>query len=61
MTSVAATFRQGYIVDRRNDYVWFLALPLVAVVFAMLAQEYVPGNGRALIAFFITTPHHCAT
>ncbi len=61
MSSVAATFRPGYIVDRRNDAVWFLALPFVAVVLALLAQEHIPGNGRALIALFITTPHHCAT
>lgn len=61
MTSATAIFRQGYIVDRPNDYVWFLALPFVAVAFALLAQEYIPGDGRALIAFFVTTPHHCAT
>jgi hypothetical protein len=61
MTSATATFRQGYIVDRWNDYVWFLALPFVAIALALLAQEHVPGNGRALIAFFITTPHHFAT
>lgn len=61
MTSATAIFRQGYIVDRRNDYIWFLALPFVAVLFALLAQEYLPGDGRALIAFFVTTPHHCAT
>ncbi len=61
MTSATAIFRQGYIVDRRNDYIWFLALPFAAVMFALLAQEYLPGDGRALIAFFVTTPHHCAT
>jgi hypothetical protein len=61
MTSAAATFRQGYIVDRRNDYLWFLALPFVGVAVALLVQEYLPGDGRALVAFFLTTPHHCAT
>ena len=29
---IANLFRSGYIVDRRQDYVWFLGLPIAALV-----------------------------
>jgi hypothetical protein len=54
-------FQRGYIVDRWNDYVWFIALPLAAVAFALLAQQKIPGVGLALVAFLVTVPHHFAT
>ena len=61
MTQTIQRFRTGYIVDQRQDYVWFLALPLVAVVFALASGKYFPGAVLAAIALWITIPHHFVT
>ncbi len=61
MTQTIQRFRTGYIVDQRQDYVWFLALPLVAVVFALTSGKYFPGAVLAAIALWITIPHHFVT
>ena len=39
MSESANLFRSGYIVDRRQDYVWFLGLPIVALVFAFVSGQ----------------------
>ena len=61
MPQTIERFRTGYIVDQRQDYVWFLALPLVAVVFALASGKYFPGAVLAAIALWITIPHHFVT
>ena len=61
MSSVAASFTNAYIVDRRTDSIWFLALPYVAVAGALLLQEHLPGESVAAIALWVTVPHHFAT
>ena len=47
MSESATLFRSGYIVERRQDYVWFLGLPIVALVFAFVSGQYLPGAALA--------------
>ena len=47
MSESANLFRSGYIVDRRQDYVWFLGLPIVALVFAFVSGQYAAGRGAS--------------
>ena len=61
MTRAAAIFRQGYIVDRRNDAAWFLALPFAAIALSELAEQFLPEVVLAVVALLVTTPHHFAT
>ncbi len=61
MTQRIQRFRTGYIVDQRQDYVWFLLLPLGAIVFAMVSGRYFPGAVLAAIALWVTIPHHFVT
>jgi hypothetical protein len=57
----AAVLRAGYIVDPRNDAVWFLALPLVAIALAELSEQLLPEIALAIVGLLVTTPHHFAT
>lgn len=61
MASAPTPFRRGYIIDRVQDYVWFLGLPFAAVAFALVAQRYLPGAALAAIALWVTIPHHFVT
>jgi hypothetical protein len=61
MATRAAVFQPAYIVDRRQDYLWFLSLPFAAVGFAFLSQHYLPGAALAAIALWVTVPHHFVT
>tara|TARA_B100000886_G_scaffold333139_1_gene286706 strand:+ start:1293 stop:2345 length:1053 start_codon:yes stop_codon:yes gene_type:complete len=61
MSESANLFRSGYIVDRRQDYVWFLGLPIAALVFAFVSGQYLPGAALAAIALWVTVPHHFVT
>ena len=51
----------GYIIDRRQDYIWFIGLPFIAVCFASISGHYMPGAALAAIALWITIPHHFVT
>ena len=53
--------RSGYILTRRSDLVWFLALPIVAVAIALLCHQWLPGIAVASVGLWITIPHHFAT
>jgi hypothetical protein len=57
----SAVFRTAYIVDRNQDYLWFIALPFAAVAFAVMAQHYLPGGALAAVTFWITAPHFFLT
>ena len=61
MSNLAAAFKTGYIIDRNNDYFWFLTLPFAAVVCALVAQRYLPGGALAAVALWVTIPHHFVT
>lgn len=53
--------RTGYILNRRDDQIWFLALPLIAVAAALGSQAWLPYVALASINLWITVPHHFAT
>jgi hypothetical protein len=57
----AIVFRTGYILTRRLDLFWFLALPLLAAGVALASQRWL--NSAALVTFglWITVPHHFAS
>ena len=59
--SSATVLQTGYIVDRRQDYIWFIGLPFVAVSFALVSGHYLPGAALAAIALWVTIPHHFVT
>ena len=59
--SSATVLQTGYIVDRRQDYIWFIGLPFVAVAFALVSGHYLPGAALAAIALWVTIPHHFVT
>ncbi len=61
MSHSSAVFRSGYIVDRRQDYIFFLALPFAALAFALVSGQYLPGAALAAIALWVTIPHHFVT
>ena len=61
MSSRATILQSGYIVDRRQDYIWFVGLPFAAICFALLSGHYLPGAALAAIALWITIPHHFVT
>ena len=56
-----ALFRVGYVLGRRADLFWFLALPFFAVLIALGAQAWLTFAAVASINLWITVPHHYAT
>lgn len=61
MSSIAVPFQRAYIIDARNDAIWFLALPFAAVAAALVAHRFLPGGAVAAIALWVTIPHHFVT
>lgn len=59
--SSSLVLQPAYIVDRRQDYIWFLGLPFAAVAFALVSGQYLPGAALAAIALWVTIPHHFVT
>ena len=59
--SSATVLQTGYIVDRSQDYIWFIGLPFAAVAFALVSGHYLPGAALAAIALWVTIPHHFVT
>jgi hypothetical protein len=54
-------FRTGYILSRRLDLFWFVALPFLAVLIALGAQAWLSFAVVASVNLWITIPHHYAT
>ena len=54
-------FKTGYIASRPADLVWFVTLPLVAILIALGCQAWLPYVAVASINLWITIPHHYAT
>ena len=54
-------FRTGYILDRRQDLVWFLGLPFFAIAVALACQQWLPAVAVAAFNLWITVPHHFAS
>ena len=42
-------FRTGYILNRRDDWVWFIALPFVAVAIGLASQRWL--SAIAVVSF----------
>ena len=54
-------FRTGYILTRRQDSFWFLALPFLAIAFALASQQWMTGVALVTVGMWITTPHQFAS
>lgn len=54
-------FQTGYILSRRDDLIWFLTLPFLAVGIALFMQHWLPAIALASITLLITAPHHFVT
>ena len=61
MANSSIVLQPAYIVDRRQDYIWFVSLPFAAVCFALVSGHYLPGAALAAIALWVTIPHHFVT
>jgi len=51
----------GYIRNPRADFVWFVALPFVAVAIGLGFHSFLPYVAAASVAAWVTIPHHYAT
>ena len=58
---VAAIFQTGYIVSKRADGLWFLALPFLAVGIALACQQWLTAVALLSVGLWLTLPHHYAT
>jgi hypothetical protein len=54
-------FQTGYILCRRDDAIWFLALPFAAIAVALAIQHWLPAIALVSITLLITAPHHFVT
>ena len=54
-------FRTGYILNRRDDWIWFLGLPLGATAIGLASQQWLSAIAVASVSLWITVPHHFAT
>lgn len=54
-------FRTGYILGPLADAIWFLALPFLAIGFALACHHWLPLMALASVGLWITIPHHFAT
>lgn len=54
-------FRTRFILDARQDLIWFLGLPFAAVAFALATQQWLSAVALASVNLWITIPHHFAT
>lgn len=54
-------FRNGYILSRREDMVWFVALPFFAFAAAHGCKIWLPAVAVASVTLWITVPHQFAT
>ena len=53
--------RTGYILCWRDDLIWFIVLPFVAIAVALASQAWLPAVALASITLCITAPHHFVT
>ena len=57
----ARMFQSGYILSRRDDLIWFIGLPFLAIGAALAMQHWLPAIAMASITLLITAPHHFVT
>ncbi len=51
----------GFILNRRDDLIWFLGLPFAAIAFALAGRALLPGVALASVSLWVTVPHHFVT
>ncbi len=54
-------FRSGYVIGRRADWVWFIALPFIAVAIGLASQRWLSAVAVASFSLWVTAPHHFAS
>lgn len=54
-------FRTGFILSPVGDMIWFLGLPILALIFAMISQAWFSTIVIASTALWFDIPHHGAT
>ncbi len=54
-------FRTGYILNRRDDWVWFIALPFAAVAIGLASQRWLSAIAVVSFSLLLTAPHHFAS
>jgi hypothetical protein len=54
-------FRADYILNPTGDMIWFLGLPILALIFALLSQAWLSTIVIASTALWFDIPHHGAT
>ncbi len=54
-------WQSGFILGRKADTLWFLALPYLALATAFGCQQWLSAVAMASISLWITIPHHFAT
>lgn len=54
-------FQSGYILCRRDDLIWFIGLPFLAIGAALAMQHWLPAIALASVTLLITAPHHFVT
>ena len=54
-------WQSGFILDRKADALWFVALPYLALAAAFGCHQWLPAVAMASITLWITIPHHFAT
>ena len=53
--------RSAYILNKQADFVWFLALPFLAIAAAFACYHWLPAVALASVTLWVTIPHHYAT
>jgi len=52
--------RVAYILNRRDDWIWFIGLPFVAIAIAFASQQWLSVVAVASFGLWVTIPHHFA-
>jgi hypothetical protein len=53
--------RTGYIISKKQDLVWFIGLPFLAIIAALASQFWLSAVVAASLGLWITPPHHFVT
>jgi hypothetical protein len=52
--------RTSYILNRRDDWIWFIALPFAAVAIGLASRQWLSSVALVSFSLLVTTPHHFA-
>lgn len=54
-------WQTGFILNRRDDAIWFLGLPFVATAIALASNRWLPFVALASVTLWVTMPHQFAS